>query len=119
MFLAICAFAINLIAGSKTVEALTGLDAGIVSLLMVLIAILYSFRTGLKATVMTEMIKMVVVWTGAIILVPWVIINAGGWDVVVAGLGGKSGLGANAQIASNIISTTNRDCTLPEYLCLR
>ena len=95
MFLAICAFAINLIAGSKTVEVLTGLDAGIVSLLMVLIAILYSFRTGLKATVMTEMIKMVVVWTGAIILVPWVILNAGGWDVVVAGLGGKSGLGAD------------------------
>ena len=95
MLLAICAFAINLIAGSKTVEVLTGLDAGIVSLLMVLIAILYSFRTGLKATVMTEMIKMVVVWTGAIILVPWVIMNAGGWDVVVAGLGGKSGLGAD------------------------
>ena len=50
MFLAICAFAINLIAGSKTVEALTGLDAGIVSLLMVLIAILYSFRTCLLYT---------------------------------------------------------------------
>ena len=95
MILAICAFAINLIAGSKTVETLTGLDAGVVSLIMVLIAILYSFRTGLKATVMTEMIKMVVVWTGAIILVPWVISNAGGWDVVVVGLGGKSMQGAD------------------------
>ena len=44
---------------------------------------------------MTEMIKMVVVWTGAIILVPWVISSAGGWDVVVAGLGGKTGQGAD------------------------
>lgn len=95
MLLAVCAFAINLIAGSKTVESLTGLDAGLVSVLMVLIAILYSFRTGLKATVVTEVIKIIVVWTGAVVLVPWVILNAGGWDTVVAGLGGRSGLGAD------------------------
>ena len=95
MLLAVCAFAINLIAGSKTVESLTGLDAGVVSVLMVLIAILYSFRTGLKATVVTEVIKIMIVWTGAVILVPWVISNAGGWDTVVAGLGGRSGLGAD------------------------
>ena len=95
MILATCAFAINLIAGSKTVETLTGLDAGLVSLIMVLVAILYSFRTGLKATVVTEMIKIIVVWLGAIILVPWVISSAGGWDVVVAGLGGKSMQGAD------------------------
>ena len=95
MILATCAFAINLIAGSKTVETLTGLDAGLVSLIMVLVAILYSFRTGLKATVVTEMIKIIVVWLGAIILVPWVISSAGGWDTVVAGLGGKSMQGAD------------------------
>ena len=95
MILATCAFAINLIAGSKTVETLTGLDAGLVSVIMVLVAILYSFRTGLKATVVTEMIKIIVVWLGAIILVPWVISSAGGWDVVVASLGGKSMQGAD------------------------
>ena len=88
MILAVCAFAINLIAGSKTVEVLTGLDAGWTSLLMVLVAILYSFRAGLKATVITEVIKIIVVWTGAVVLVPWVIINAGGWDTVVAGMDG-------------------------------
>ena len=95
MILATCAFAINLIAGSKTVETLTGLDAGLVSVIMVLVAILYSFRTGLKATVVTEMIKIIVVWLGAIILVPWVISSAGGWETVVAGLGGKSMQGAD------------------------
>jgi Na+/proline symporter len=88
MLLAVCAFAINLIAGSKTVEVLTGLDAGWTSLLMVLVAILYSFRTGLKATVVTEIIKILVVWTGVVVLVPWVIINAGGWDTVTAGFNG-------------------------------
>ena len=91
MILATCAFAINLVAGSKTVNVLTGMDYTVVTLLMAGIAILYSFRSGLKATVMTEMIKIVVVWVGVLILVPWVIVEAGGWDVVKAGMDGTSG----------------------------
>ena len=94
LLLATCAFAINLLAGSKTVEVLTGINYTLATLLMAGVAILYSFRTGLKATVITEIIKILVVWTGVIILVPWVITNAGGWDVVTAGLGGKTGQGA-------------------------
>ena len=88
MILAICAFAINLLAGSKTVEVLTGLNYNLVTFLMAGIAILYSFRTGLKATVITEQIKIVVVWLGVLILVPWVIVNAGGWETVTAGFSG-------------------------------
>ena len=94
VILATCAFAINLLAGSKTVETLTGIDYTLATFLMAGVAILYSFRTGLKATVVTEIIKIIVVWTGVIILVPWVIVNAGGWDTVVAGLGGRTGQGA-------------------------
>jgi Na+/proline symporter len=94
IILATCAFAINLIAGSSTVATLTGIDYTLATFLMAGIAILYSFRTGLKATVVTEMIKIIVVWTGVIILVPWTISAAGGWDTVVAGLGGRTGEGA-------------------------
>ena len=54
MILATCAFAINLLAGSKTVETLTGVDYTLATFLMAGVAILYSFRTGLKATVVTE-----------------------------------------------------------------
>ena len=95
MLLAICAFAINLLAGSKTVEILTGIDYTLATFLMAGVAILYSFRTGLKATVVTEVIKILIVWTGVIILVPWAISAAGGWSVVVAGLGGRTGLGGS------------------------
>ena len=94
IILATCAFAINLIAGSSTVATLTGINYTLATFLMAGIAILYSFRTGLKATVVTEMIKIIVVWTGVIILVPWTISAAGGWDTVVAGLGGRTGEGA-------------------------
>lgn len=95
MILATCAFAINLLAGSKTVEILTGIDYTLATFLMAGVAILYSFRTGLKATVVTEIIKIIVVWIGVAILVPWVIIEAGGWSVVELGLGGRTGLGAS------------------------
>lgn len=95
MILATCAFAINLLAGSKTVETLTGINYTLATLLMAGVAILYSFRTGLKATVVTEVIKIIVVWAGVIILVPWVISEAGGWNTVVAGLGGRTGEGAS------------------------
>jgi urea-proton symporter len=95
MILAVCAFAINLVAGSSTIENLTGMDYTLSTLLMAGIAILYSFRSGLKATVITEMIKIIVVWAGALILVPWAIYAAGGWEVVVAGLGGVTGQGAS------------------------
>lgn len=93
MILAVCAFAINLIAGSTTVATLTGINYTLATVLMASIAILYSFRSGLKATVVTEVIKILVVWTGVIILVPWAISAAGGWEVVVAGLGGVTGQG--------------------------
>lgn len=93
--LAVCAFAINILAGSKTVEILTGIPYQFSAVAMALIALTYSFRTGLKATVITEIFKILVVWTGVIIMVPAVIYTAGGWDTVVAGLGGIKKDGAD------------------------
>jgi len=95
MILATCAFAINLLAGSKTINILTGIDYTLATFLMTAVAILYSFRSGLKATVVTEIIKIIVVWVGVIILVPWAIIEAGGWSIVEQGLGGHTGMGAS------------------------
>jgi len=83
------------LAGSKTVEILTGIPYQISAIAMALIALTYSFRTGLKATVITEIFKILVVWTGVIIMVPAVIYAAGGWDTVVAGLGGIKKDGAD------------------------
>ena len=95
IILATCAFAINLLAGSKTLEVLTGIPYTWTALAMALIALTYSFRTGLKATVITEVFKIIVVWTGVLLIVPAVIYAAGGWDTVVAGLGGIKGDGAD------------------------
>ena len=50
------------------------------------VAILYSQRLS---NLVTEVIKIIVVWAGVIILYP--VFQAGGWSTVVAGLGGCTG----------------------------
>lgn len=95
IILAICAFGINLIAGSTTVALLTGIDYTLATILMSVVALLYAFRNGLKATVVTEVIKIVVVWAGVLLLVPLVISNSGGWDNILAGMAGVKGVGTN------------------------
>jgi Na+/proline symporter len=93
--LAVCAFAINVLAGSKSVEVLTGLDYHLVSLFLAALAIFYAFRNGLKASVITEVFKLSVLWIGLALLVPSAVSSAGGWDVVWSGLGGITGKGAS------------------------
>lgn len=91
--LAICSFAINVLAGSKSVEVLTGLNYHVVSLILAAIAITYTLRGGLKASVITEMFKLSVLVLGLLVIVPYVITTAGGWDIVNLGLGGITGKG--------------------------
>jgi Na+/proline symporter len=57
------------------------------------IALSYSFRSGLKATVITEIMKIVIVWAGVFVLVPAVVHSAGGWATLSKGFGGVSGDG--------------------------
>ena len=91
--LAICAFAINVLAGSRALETITGINYNIATLALAAMALLYTLRGGLKASVITEMFKISVLWIGVLILVPWAWTAAGGLEVVVAGLGGITGQG--------------------------
>jgi urea-proton symporter len=91
--LSVYAFAINVLAGSKSVEVLTGLDYHLVSVFLAGLALTYAFRNGLKASVVTEVFKLSVLWIGLAIIVPSAVSNAGGWDIVWSGLGGISGKG--------------------------
>lgn len=93
--LAICGFAINVLAGSKSVELLTGIDYHLVTVLLAVIALVYTLPNGLKASVVTEVFKLSTLWVGLLILVPASIFAAGGMDVVVAGIGGITGQGTS------------------------
>lgn len=93
--LAVCAFAINVLAGSKSVEVLTGIDYHLVTLILGGLALLYAIGNGLKASVITEVFKLSVLWLGIAILVPSAVISGGGLDVVIQGLGGITGKGVS------------------------
>ncbi len=92
--LACSAFVVNVLAGSQSLELLTGINYHITTFIIALIALSYALRGGLKASIVTEMFKVCVfyaVWVG---LALWAIDAGGGWSVVQAGLGGKTGNGA-------------------------
>lgn len=95
VLLAMCSFAINVLAGSQSVQLLTGLDYHVVSILLAALALAYTFRNGLKASVVTEVFKLSMLWIGLFILVPAAVISAGGWSVVQTGLGGITGNGVS------------------------
>lgn len=91
--LAACAFALNALAGSKAVETITGINYNIVTLALAAIALLYALRGGLKASVITEIFKITVLWLGILVVVPWAWSAAGGVDILASGLGGITGKG--------------------------
>lgn len=93
--LAVSVFALNLVAGGKIVELLTGLNYYVTVPVMAAIALLYSFRGGLKASVITEIFKIIMVWFGVLLIVGSVMAVTNGWDTVLAGLGGIKGDGAS------------------------
>ena len=84
----------NLFAGSKSVAFLTGLSPLLVSVLLVAIALTYSWRGGQKATLGTDMVKIVVIWIGMLI-VGTTVFGTIGFEPVVAGVGGKTGQGVS------------------------
>ena len=92
--LATCAFALNALAGSKAVMTLTGVNYHFVTLALAGIALTYAWRGGLKASVITEIFKISVLWLGIILVVPWAWSASGGvFETVASGLGGITGQG--------------------------
>jgi len=85
------AIVINAVAGGTLLHIVSGVDPRLAIIIMSLIAIGYSLLSGLKASVFTDIIQMIMVLTISFVLVPWVISEAGGWTTVVGGFSGVSG----------------------------
>lgn len=82
---------INAVAGGTLLNLLTGLSFSLSVIIMVLTALAYSLISGLRASVLTDVIQMTMILLIGFIVVPWVIYNAGGFSVVKNGLGGITG----------------------------
>lgn len=89
--LAICSFAVQLLAGGAVLSTLTGIPFVWVTVAMAVISLSYSLISGLKASIVTDFAQLGFIYLVALILVPWAIVKGGGWSAVMDGLGGVSG----------------------------
>jgi Na+/proline symporter len=85
------AIIINALAGGTLLHILTGMDFTTAVLALSFIALAYSLISGLEASILTDVVQMLLVLFATFVIVPWVLIEAGGFSAVLAGLGGVSG----------------------------
>lgn len=85
------AIIINAVAGGTLLHLASGIDIKIAISAMILLALAYSLLSGLKASVFTDVIQMLMILIFGFILVPWAIFQAGGWSSITNGLGGING----------------------------
>jgi Na+/proline symporter len=90
ILVAIVALSLNIYAGSKLIQTLTGLNMNIAAGFLIVSAVIFSIFRGLKSTNITEIFKMVVVLATALLVVPQVW-YAVGWDTIVTGMTGANG----------------------------
>ena len=89
--LTVCAFAVQLLAGGKLIASMTGISYLFATLILAAIPLTYSLVFGLKASIITDFVKMTMIIMLGAILVPLVLNGAGGMQAVVDGLGGVKG----------------------------
>ncbi len=89
------AIIINTLAGGSLLNAISGINIYAAIAAMAAITLTYSLLSGLRASILTDVIQMIMLIGIAFVLIPWCIINAGGWQSIVRGLGGFDGLHKN------------------------
>lgn len=87
--LTVCAFGVQLLAGGTLVSKLTGLPFVWSTVILALIPLTYSLLFGLKASVITDFVKMAMILAIGTVLIPLVVDAGGGFHTLIAGLGGK------------------------------
>jgi Na+/proline symporter len=89
--LAICAFAVQLIAGGSLLKMMTGISFFEATVLLAVIPLTYSMTFGLKASIITDFAKMSIMILCGAILLPIVIYSLGGTTSIIKGLAGVNG----------------------------
>ncbi len=85
------AIVINTLAGGKLLNIISGINIHFAIVAMAVIALSYTLLSGLRASILTDAIQMVMLLGIAFILVPCCIVKAGGFSAITNGLGGVDG----------------------------
>jgi len=100
--LTICAYAVQLLAGGKLITMILGYPFWLSTVVLSVIPLGYSMIFGIRASVMTDYLKMIIMIVLGAILLPLVVIKSGGIDVIIAGLGGVNGNFSNMMTSDGL-----------------
>ncbi len=82
---------INSLAGGTLIHLVSGLEIKISIVMMSVIALTYSIISGLRASILTDMLQMLLILVLSCILIPMCLTKVGGFSAVLSGIGGQSG----------------------------
>lgn len=86
----IMAVCVQIFVGGMMLNYLTGIPLNVVMVLLLVIGLSYSLISGLRASVVTDLLQMAFIILGGIIVLPWVV-TAAGPGAISGGLGGIEG----------------------------
>jgi Na+/proline symporter len=89
--LAVCSVGVQLFAGGKLLSVVTGIPVLPMTVALSTVAYSYSQFSGIKASVITDAVQMVLILGVMALVTPWLMSATGGVATAVAGLGGISG----------------------------
>ncbi len=89
--LAVLSTGVQLLAGGKILSAITGIPFWAMTIILAVIAFSYSQFSGIKASVLTDLLQIIIMLLFCVIFVPIAIFNNNGLDCLVDGLIGLNG----------------------------
>ena len=89
--LSILSTAVQLLAGGKILSTVTGLPFEAMAIALSVIAYSYSQFSGIRASVITDMIQMVFILLACAVFVPWALAGDNGIQNLITGLSGFTG----------------------------
>ncbi len=91
MFWMLAAVVINCVAGGTMLSAVSGINFYVAVIGLGATAMLYSLISGLRASIVTDVLQMTMVVGIALIIVPWVVLGGSGVEGVTLNLRGTEG----------------------------
>lgn len=89
--LSVLSTAVQLLAGSKILNMITGIPFWLLTIILAVVAFSYSQISGIKASVITDNIQIIFILLTCALLVPMTISRAGNINTLFSGLSGISG----------------------------
>lgn len=84
----IMAVCVQVFVGGMMLNYLTGIPLNVIMVLLLVICLSYSLISGLRASIITDFVQLVLIFLGGMIVLPWTVSAAGGFGTVWEGLGG-------------------------------